>query len=315
MFTVMDVNQLRKWSKRGSVFVLAAGFITVILLHYVAAYHFPTPWPDEATFLIPALRFSENMLLAAPELNAPRGIFWMPDGYYVFMGMVFRFLPYSLAMARLVSLVLVLAFVASIYIVAQNLRVPSLVAAIALVVWLVTPRVVLMSNVARMEALVLAIMGIALTLVARQHWVTGLALASLSALVHPVGLLIFLIFCSVAILFWRSMQVEQKPGWIISGRSIALCVIGTVALAWILEALRFASNFDLASTHMAYQFFRKANRSLSIGVYDLLLFCIAGTGLLICYLQREREQGNSWSPVCIGRWSRCCSSLGPGDVV
>lgn len=286
----MGINKLRKLGRQGSILVLVVGFIVAGLLHHVAAYHFPTPWPDEAAFLIPAIHFSEELSLAAPELNAPRGIFWMPDGYYVFMGLLFKVLPASLATARLVSFFLVLVFAVSLYVAGWRLGVPPLVIAIALSMWLITPRVVMMSNVARMEALVLAVIGIALMLVVHRYWIAGLAIASLSALVHPVGLVMLLCFVGVAAVFWKSMQLRTSFGSHIFNRSpMQHVVVGTVALAWIVEALHFSLNLDLASTHMAYQFLRKANRSLGIGMQDLLLLSIAGTGVLVCYLQKERE--------------------------
>src|SRR3712207_311298 len=103
------------------VALLAAGSVTAVVLHLLADLRYPVPWPDEAHFLAPARNLAAHLTLTAPELNAPSGIFWMPDGYAVLVAVAYALLPDTVEVARLLSLALTLTFAACMYAVGVRL--------------------------------------------------------------------------------------------------------------------------------------------------------------------------------------------------
>jgi hypothetical protein len=276
--------KIRQWEI--GIIILFIGFIIAALLHWSAAYHFPVPWNDESHFLMPAINLSENLSLAAPEQNAPLGMFWMPDGYYVFMGILFFVLPTSLEAARWVSFILALVFSGSLFIVARKLNISPLLSAGAIVVWLIMPRVVLMANVARMESLVLAITALALVMVIYEQFWAGVAVSSLASLAHPAGIPLFLSFATVALIFSKDIKLN-------SNRHFQWLIVGVVLAAWFFEALHFASNFTLAVDHLTYQMSRKASRgafSFDKPAYPLIVLWILG--MFTCWNLRTRGEAH-----------------------
>ena len=75
--------------------------------HLRAGLNFPTPWPDEAHFLWQAAAVSDANSLLAYELDREREIFWMPPGYMILQGLVFKITGISLIAARWTSFVFV----------------------------------------------------------------------------------------------------------------------------------------------------------------------------------------------------------------
>jgi hypothetical protein len=280
---------LRAAARSSAALLLAGGTVVAVLLHLRAAYHYPAPWPDEAHFLAPAWSLARGLTLATPQLGLPEGIYWIPDGYYLTLAGVFALLPPSLAVARGVSLVLALGFAGCVFGVVRRLngRMPLVAAAIA--VWLAAPRVVLLANVARMEALLLALTGVALLLAARRRWTLALAVASIAVLVHPAGLPVLLALCLAAALG----GVDLRP----RGRfEVVLAVL--VALAWLGEAWHVAGHLDLAREHLGFQLARK-QRTPVVGWGDGLLLLAALLGAILARGAPERT-GAERNPTALG---------------
>jgi hypothetical protein len=250
--------------------VLAVGMATAVALHCAAGFHYPVPWDDEAHFLVPAQNLARHLQLGAPQLNAPAGIFWMPDGYAVVLAVIFAFLPDTETTARLVSLALALMFAGCLYTVSVRLGDARLGMACALAVWLVAPLVVLMANIARMEALVLALVGAALLCVAAGRWAAALAVVSLTPLVHPMGFALIAAFVLVAVL----MRADLHPsGW------PEAALIALTGLAWVAEAAWLAAHLDLVQAHLDYQLARKSSRGLTLSRYEVAAGLVAAVGL------------------------------------
>lgn len=273
-----SIQLFKFWQPKVGILILCLAVLSATVLHFRAGYHFPTPWDDEAYFLIPAIHFSKNLTLAASELNAPRGLFWMPHGYSVFMGLIFLILPASLETARLVSLLLTLTFSICLYFLSRRLGIVSLLSAVPIAIWLVSPSVVAMANLARMESLVLAIIGLSLILIVYQKWIFGIALSSLAVLVHPIGILSFSCFLLAAFLFRK--HIEIKPKYFIHW-----LVIGSVIAIWLIQALYFVFNLDLAVQHLAHNAGNQPTQtSLSIYTITVYIFCLMFVvGALICW--------------------------------
>lgn len=264
---------------QAALVVLYVGTAGAVVLHVFAGFRYPVPWPDEAHFLQPALQLVRHLTLAAPQLNAPDGIFWMPDGYAVAMGAAFAVLPDTVAVARLLSLLSTLAFAGCLWVLAARLGAVRLPTACALATWLVAPRVVLMANIARMEALVLVLVGGALLAAATRRWPAALAISSLTVLVHPAGAVLLVAFAVAAVLF----RVEGRP----SGR-VEVTLLVLVGAAWVAEALWLLAHLDLVRDHLAFQLARKGSRSQGPNATELLVGLGAIAGLVASLATRER---------------------------
>jgi hypothetical protein len=264
---------------RLSLVVLAAGALAAVLLHGLAGFRYPVPWPDEAHFLAPARNVAAHLTLTAPEVNAPTGIFWMPDGYAVVMGVAYALLPDTVEVARLVSLALVLGFAGALYLVGVRLGGAPVAVACAVATWLVAPRVVLMANIARMEPLVLALIGVTLLTATAGRWLTALAMASLTALVHPSGFVVAVALAGAAVL----LRADLRP----KGRGELMAVVA-VAVAWAAEGMWVLSHLDLARDHLGFQLARKSARSLRPNMAEIAVGFLAIAGVAMCVTGRRR---------------------------
>lgn len=263
-----------------AVGLLVAGAATAALLHWWAEFSFPLPWVDEAHFLAPARSLVARGTLAASQIGAARGIFWMPDGYSVLVAPIAG----SMTAVRALSLVAAVAFVACLLIAVDRAEGGAAWVGAAAAAWLVAPRVVLMSNVARMEAPVLALAGVALLLVGRRRWVAALAVAALAPLVHPVGVVVLAAVAACAA--WFRNGRRGRGDWLL---------LGAVGVAWAAEAAWFAGHADLVSQHLAFQLQRKAGRPPSLPWTRVLLLAVAVAGGLEA--ARRRRQCSAGAPL------------------
>jgi energy-converting hydrogenase Eha subunit C len=237
--------------------VLAVGAIVAGGLHVQAGFRFPYAWPDEAHFLTPALNLAERGSLAAPQLNAPEGMFWMPDGFAALYGAVFTVAPDTMLVARWVSFALILACAGLLYASAVRLDLLRLPAAGLLALWLVSPGVVIAGNIARMEALVLALVGAGVFAAAAGRWPVALAVAAASVLVHPIGVVVFLAFVLAALA--HRGHVRLRP------TALEWGLAGAVLVAFTAEAAWFAAHLPTVVDHLGFQLARKASRSPTPG--------------------------------------------------
>lgn len=276
------LSQLHQRQQTLALVVMAVGLVLALILHLAAAYHFPIPWDDEAHFLVPARNLAAGMGLVAPQLNAPQGMFWMPDGYMLLMGAVYAFTGPSLAVARWVSFGLVMMSVVCLYLTGRRMGLPQVLVALLLTLWLIAPRVVVLGNAARMEVLVVTLLCVALVLAVHDRWLLAVAVAALLPLAHPVGLPLFFIFPVVAILFGRSLRPHDRLSW--------LLIVGVAAL-WLFEIVRFAQNMDVAQAHLGYQFLRKEQAPILLTPLHLALLAINLHGALTGWLMARRRHG------------------------
>src|ERR1700761_5326522 len=90
-------NDLYRWQFR--VFAVFAGCL-VFVLAFRNRTTFPFPWNDEARFYLPALWWAEHFSFSPDNLHAPHGIFWVPDGFTIFLGLALRFFGATMQAAR-----------------------------------------------------------------------------------------------------------------------------------------------------------------------------------------------------------------------
>jgi hypothetical protein len=208
---------------------------------------FPISWPDEGSFLWPALAFRDRGDFFAPELHPSREILWMPPGFMVLEGMIFRVVPFSLEAARTVSACLVAATFAFLFAIVWRSR-ARIAHLLVLGVFLTCPIVCLVGNVARMEALVLFLVAAGFWLLDRGR-VAGLAVLALAPLVHPNGLFLAVSGVAYFTVMQRRHAVARASDW---------AVVAGVAFAWVAYGSHVARHFDDFRTDIGAQLLFKA---------------------------------------------------------
>lgn len=262
--------------------ILITGIGAALALHLAAGYHLPTAWDDESHFMIPARNMARGLGLVAPQLNAPQGIFWMPDGYYLLLGLVFSVLSPSLEVARWISFGLVAATAGTFYLISRRLNIAPAVGAALAAIWLVTPRVVILGNMARMESAVIALLALALLLAVNQRWLLALISAALLPLFHPIGIPLFLIFPAAALIFHQSIRPRHRLEWLL---------IFAIGVIWAAEIARFIAFADVAQAQLAFQLERKGQSLIPLTILHLVLLLANLHGALIGWMMAGRRHG------------------------
>jgi hypothetical protein len=236
--------------------LLVVTFVSIsVWVHFASGYTFPVPWPDEAVFVQQAVSFQQHGSLYSPSLSDVRSILWMPPGYMVLLGILFKVFGSGLFVARCISLVLTLA---SLALLAWILRVyQARFHFLVLAGLLFLDRFfVITANVARMESLL--ILGIVGAIALFHERKSGAALMVLLGLplIHPNGFYFVcagLVFILVQKLFLNEeMRFDRSAKWILA----LVLILGT---GYLLYA---ASHWSEFLRDMAFQFARKSRRNL-----------------------------------------------------
>jgi hypothetical protein len=236
------------------LFAIAAGAAV-----FVMAWHnrltFPYPWNDEARFYLPSWYFSQTGSLNPKILNAPAGIYWVPDGFYVWLGIFLALFGRSITVARTVCELSVAASVTFFALVLRKITQSSWMAAIFTCI-LLAPPVIFAANMVRMESAICLFFSIALWLHLRGATIAAGSLLLLSILFHPAPALAFAAY-AVAAYIRRGQAISKKqPRWELW---ITWSLLTVVVIAFAVEIGRIAMHFDLFRQHMSYQETRKAS--------------------------------------------------------
>jgi hypothetical protein len=193
---------------------------------------FPVPWADEGSFLFPALGFRDHWSFFAPEINPERHVMWMPPGFMVIQGLVFKVVHFSLDRARSLSalwLACAFACVAGIF---RKYRTAAALPLLFLV-FLLSPIFHVVGNTARMEALVLFISSAAFLLMSEGRAV-GIALLVAGPLVHPNAIFPAVVGIPYFLFLRRNLGRPTRVEW---------AAFGAAALSWALYGLYVARHF------------------------------------------------------------------------
>ncbi|MFN2556647.1 MAG: hypothetical protein ABR592_07200 [Nitriliruptorales bacterium] len=262
------------------VVILGVAAAAALVLHLVAFDRFPTPWVDEAHFLVPALRLARHLTLDVPELNAPEGLFWIPHGYYAVLATAFALLPDTLTVARATSLLFTLGTAMSLTVIARRLDVPPFAAAVVAASWLLAPHVVIAGNNARMEALVILIAVAAVALLACGRSLPAVATAVLAPAVHPAGFMVAAIVVGSALI----ARVDRRPRGLTSWLLVAFA-----AVAITVEVIHIASHWHIAVEDVSFQIMRKRNNNPALFDLGRAPFLLpAAAGVLLLWKARAR---------------------------
>jgi hypothetical protein len=244
------------------IFVIAVG-CTVFLIARQNILTFPYPWNDEARFYLPSWYFAQTGSLSPAILNAPNGIYWVPDGFYIWMGTFLALFGHSIAIGRTLC-ELTVATSVSIFALSFRKLTQSATMAGAFTLILISPPVIFAANMVRMEAPLCLLFALAIwSHLNRLYW-AATALLLLSVLFHPAFLLALCAYLVTLPATHRDPTGDSRSRWKnVAEKTLFLLVV----VALLAEIARVATHFDLFQRHMSYQ----ASRKLSISHWKLLI--------------------------------------------
>ncbi len=261
-----------------------------LILHRIAGQGFPAPWVDEVDFLEPAAQLARHGTLRVPPLLAPEGMFWLPDLFTFLLAPIYRVFPTTIDVARWCMFGAVVGSSVGFWVAARRAGARPGIAGALVGVWLCMPRVVVMGNVARHEAVVVFFLAWALAATFSGRRVLALSLAALAALTHPAGV-VYAVVVAAANLRRR----DHKPtlGW-------EWAVVAAVVALVLFELAHFGSNAAIAVEQLRFQLERKAGRpSLTppwlLGVITMAVFLVS---------QRVRDRAG-WQSALLVRAAFC----------
>ncbi|HMJ15329.1 MAG TPA: hypothetical protein VK524_28130, partial [Polyangiaceae bacterium] len=252
--------------------LLLAGFL---FYQHGLELTYPAPWPDEGLFLWQSLAFRDTGTLLAPELCEKRDIFFMPPGYMLVQGLIFKLTGFSLPWARLLSALHVCGTIGCFAYLARRFE-ARFAHLLLFAAFLCSPIAHLAGNTARMETLVVLTGAVGLVLLVRARLVGGFAVLSLAPLVHPNGL--FVVLLGILYVIGKAIQrglvrtaldsgefaVIVAPRARIFGFSMrrweAALLIG-VALSWLAFLIYFTRHWNAFVWDLALQLHWKQNTS------------------------------------------------------
>jgi hypothetical protein len=267
--------------------ICASYLLLLIILCYFAGFKFPVPWDDEAFFLLQAYSFAKTNSLLSPYLSPERVVMWIPPGYLILMGMIFKLTAFSLRSARFVSLLftfLSFTFVVKIIDVLKG----NTFLKLAMFLFFLHPTFIAMANVGRQEAVYFALAIMSLYLLLSGRHLSALSVAAFSGLFHFNG-----IYVTVLSLIVIAVSCVKNRGHIekyitSQCRKMDLLIFTVTVLAWCAYAALAISNFNSLINDMTFQFaiklsypsFLKSYRSIGF----LFFFCL----ILAYSLYRQR---------------------------
>lgn len=264
-----------------AVGLLGAGLFAAIVLHLLAGYTFPVSWPDEIDFLTPAANLARHGSLDAPALNAPNGMLWVPDLYYLLLAPVFRVLPLTVEVGRAVSLTAMLLAAVGFWVAGTRAGAGHYFSAAVVAAWLVTPSAVLAGNIARQEAVVLAFVAWSTAATLGRRRTLAISLAGFAALTHPAGVA----FAIVAVAANVGTADAPAP----AARRFERVVAGLALAVAAFQVLHVVSHLDLALEHLRFQIDRKADRQAQVPTGLVLI----GVGLAVAAVWRWRRDSRA----------------------
>lgn len=249
-------------------------------------------WSDEAHFLSMSAPWQTGDTLSPRGLLKPEGVYWIPIGFYVFTATLFSLIgEVSLTVARAGALACALGGACALAALHRRMlpAAPRSHAAWFGVLWLAGPPTLLSANVARPEALVLALALLGLTYALRARWLGSLACGLLALLVHPLVALPALMSA------WLGTVRAQR---ISPTRAELALALAALALA-VAEIARFAMHREAYVADWLYQLGRKSAREIGavpVALGVLLALC-ALAPLAARFVRARTARGAALTPL------------------
>lgn len=261
------------------IYIFLAIVVTVSVGNRILLpFQFPIPWNDETAFIAQALSFSETGSLFTYGLNAERDLMWMPPGYMLFLAAFYKIFGYSYDLSRWLSLLcyLGIAFFCT-EVIRKELKGWHRIAALAaFLITFLSPYMLVMSNVARMDALYTLFFIVSLVLAINQRYVYGFSLVIVSSLVHFNAIYFLLPYC-----YYIIWLLSRREPLIINPLEIISLIIAGILFFLYLFYIKSDINGFLAD--MKFQFKYKDSFGPAFGGTrnQVMLLVLIGIGIVL----------------------------------
>lgn len=278
------------------VFAILAG-CSVFALAYANRTTFPFPWNDEARFYLPAFWWAEHFSLSPTNLHASSGIFWVPDGFTIFLGLALRLFGKTMQVAR-TTCECVVSLGVTLFALGFRKLGGSWKIGVLSTLLLLTPPVVFAANMVRMEAPLFLLIALVLLLHVHGYFLAAGSLLAGSLLFHPaLGIAAagyIMIACITPLKVAANRVAKAVAEWIIFG----VAVISISA-----ESFRILHHLHLFRAHMAHQVHLKMGLPLRSKLIKpqgaiLLMSCLA-LATLFWRQYVQPELGTIWDVLPI----------------
>jgi hypothetical protein len=271
--------------------ILAGCFVFAVA--YINRTTFPFPWNDEARFYLPAFWWAEHFSLSPANLHAPNGIFWVPDGFTILLGLALRLFGKTMQVARLTCECAVSLGVTLFALGFRKLTGSWKGGALATLL-LSTPPVIFAANMVRMEAPLFLLLSLVLLLHVHEYFLAAGSLLAGSLLIHPA--LAIAAAGYIVIVCGTPHKSARKAN---SETVVERIIFAVVVMCISAESLRIVHHLGLYRTHMAFQMHRKAIWSLRSKLLKpqgviLALSCFA-VAILLWRRRGQPETPASWN--------------------
>ena len=208
-------------------------------LAYVNRTTFPFPWNDEARFYLPAFWWAEHFSLSPTNLHAPSGIFWVPDGFTIFLGLALRLFGKTMQVAR-TTCECVVSLGVTLFALGFRRLAGSWKIGVLSTLLLLTPPVVFAANMVRMEAPLFLLIALVLLLHVHGYFLAAGSLLAGSLLLHPALGIAAAGYTVIACVTPLKRAANRDAGAVTEWIILALVIISISA-----ESLRIVHHLDL----------------------------------------------------------------------
>lgn len=261
-------------------------------LAYANRTTFPFPWNDEARFYLAAFWWAEHFSLSPTNLHAPSGIFWVPDGFTIFLGSALRLFGKSIQVARTTCECAVSLGVTLFAIGFRKLANSWKIGVLATLL-LLTPPVVFAANMVRMEAPLFLLIAFVLLLHVNGYSLAAGSLLAGSLLLHPALGIAAAGYAVIAYLAPRKGAASRHAATVTEWIIFAVVVISISA-----ESFRIVHHLDLFRAHMTYQVHHKMGlplRSKLIKPQGVILLLSCSAVVMLLWRRHVRPRlGTVW---------------------
>jgi hypothetical protein len=273
------------------VFAILAGSF-VFACAYANRTTFPFPWNDEARFYLPAFWWAEHFSLSPTNLHAPSGIFWVPDGFTIFIGLALRLFGETMQVARATCEGAV-ALGVTLFAFGFRKLAGSWKIGVLTTLLLLTPPVVFAANMIRMEAPLFLLIALVLLFHVHGYFLTAGSLLAGCVLLHPALAIAAVGYTVIAWLTPLKRTTHRDARAIEEWIIFAVVVIGIAA-----ESFRIVHHLDLFKAHMAYQVHHKLDLPLRSKLIKpqgvILLISCSALAMLLWRRHVHPELGTVW---------------------
>lgn len=253
-------------------------------VHWAAGYTFPVPWPDEAVFVHQAISVQHSNSLVTSYLSESRAILWMPPGYMILLGLIFKIVGSSLFIARLVSFALTISILGIIAWMLRNDPARFYLLSLTGLIFL-NRFVVILGNTARMEPLLILGAVAAMGLFLEKKNNKAIALLFVLFLIHPNAAYFFA--AGLVFVFLQRLVLREGAPTDRTDRIIIVLVLVLLAAYAVYAGLHWSDFLR----DMSYQFMRKSRRNMAASLLTPGALVFIGINLaaaLVALARKER---------------------------